>query len=259
MRDPRAEGKKSEDRAADYLAARGYELVERNFTSRYGEIVLICRDGDTLVFVEVKMRRPSSYGTAEEAVSRAKQRRLINAAEDYLQRSGASEVVAAVRRCGDRPAGRRRSVDPADKERYRDLSAGATVLRSVPRPVISTSTTSPGFRNDFSTAPTPEGVPVAMISPGSSVANWLTQATVSATENIMSPVLACCRTCPLTRSSRSNACGSSISSLSTRNGPVGANVSNHLPLSQSKNGVRGIGFRSAEMFSLRPETSLKLR
>ena len=70
MKDPRAEGKRSEDRAADFLTARGYELIERNFTSRYGEIDLICRDGDMLVFVEVKMRRPSSYGTAEEAVSR---------------------------------------------------------------------------------------------------------------------------------------------------------------------------------------------
>ena len=94
MKDPRAEGRRSEDRAADFLAARGYELVERNFTSRYGEIDLICRDGDTLVFVEVKMRRPSSYGTAEEAVSLTKQRRLISAAEDYLQKSGASEVPA---------------------------------------------------------------------------------------------------------------------------------------------------------------------
>ena len=90
----RAEGMKFEERAAAFLIDRGYELVERNFTSRYGEIDLICRDGDTLVFVEVKMRRPSSYGTAEEAVSRPKQRRLINAAEDYLQKSGASEVAA---------------------------------------------------------------------------------------------------------------------------------------------------------------------
>ena len=92
--DRRAEGRRSEDRAAEFLLARGYELVERNFTSRYGEIDLVCRDGDTLVFVEVKMRRPSSYGTAEEAVSPAKQRRLINAAEDYLQRTGDSETPA---------------------------------------------------------------------------------------------------------------------------------------------------------------------
>ena len=111
MKDPRAEGKRSEDRAADYLAARGYELVERNFTSRYGEIDLICRDGDTLVFVEVKMRRPSSYGTAEEAVSPTKQRRLINAAEDYLQKAGASEVAARFDVVAiDQPAGDDRSI-----------------------------------------------------------------------------------------------------------------------------------------------------
>lgn len=94
MSDRRAEGRRSEDRAAEFLLAQGYELVERNFTSRYGEIDLVCRDGDTLVFVEVKMRRRSSYGTAEEAVSPAKQRRLISAAEDYLQRAGDSETPA---------------------------------------------------------------------------------------------------------------------------------------------------------------------
>ena len=59
----RAEGMKFEERAAAFLIARGYELVERNFTSRYGEIDLICRDGDTLVFVEVKMR-PGHPGMA---------------------------------------------------------------------------------------------------------------------------------------------------------------------------------------------------
>ena len=94
MSDRRPRGRQAEDRAAAFLIARGYELVERNFTSRYGEIDLICRDGDTLVFVEVKMRRPSPFGTAEEAVSRPKQRRLISAAEDYLQKQGDANLAA---------------------------------------------------------------------------------------------------------------------------------------------------------------------
>ncbi len=111
MSDRRAVGRAYEDRAARFLSACGYELVERNFTSRYGEIDLICRDGDTLVFVEVKMRRPSSYGTAEEAVSRTKQRRLITAAEEYLQKSGASEVAARFDVVAiDEPAGDDRSI-----------------------------------------------------------------------------------------------------------------------------------------------------
>ncbi len=90
MSDRRAQGKQGEDRAATYLTAGGYTIIERNFTSRYGEIDLVCRDGDTLVFVEVKTRRPSGFGTAAEAVSRPKQRRLISAAQDYLQKTGDS-------------------------------------------------------------------------------------------------------------------------------------------------------------------------
>ncbi len=110
MRDRRAQGRQGEELAAAYLTAGGYTIIGRNFTSRYGEIDLICRDGDTLVFVEVKMRRSSRFGTAAEAISRPKQRRLVNAAQDYLQKTGDSrspvrfDVVTIEGGRGDSPA-----------------------------------------------------------------------------------------------------------------------------------------------------------
>lgn len=80
----RMQGADYEQLAADYLSARGLEILERNFYSRYGEIDLIARDGAYLVFVEVKFRRDGRLGTAMEAVTPQKQRRIWNTARYYL-------------------------------------------------------------------------------------------------------------------------------------------------------------------------------
>lgn len=61
-------------------------LLERNFRSRGGEIDLIMRQGETLVFIEVRYRRSRDYGSPLETVTQTKQRRLIAAASHYLQR-----------------------------------------------------------------------------------------------------------------------------------------------------------------------------
>ncbi len=76
-------GKEAEDRAARYLIERGYTIVTRRYKARHGEIDLIALDGDTLVFVEVKMRR-SRFQTPEEAISVVKIERLQRAASEYL-------------------------------------------------------------------------------------------------------------------------------------------------------------------------------
>jgi putative endonuclease len=78
-------GAEAEDLACAWLQARGLRLRERNYRCRRGEIDLIMQDGEQLVFVEVRYRRNSRYGSAAESVTAAKQTRLISAASQYLQ------------------------------------------------------------------------------------------------------------------------------------------------------------------------------
>ncbi len=68
-----------------HLLAQGLQLLERNFRSRGGEIDLIMRQGNTLVFVEVRYRQSCRYGSPVETVTATKQRRLTTAASHYLQ------------------------------------------------------------------------------------------------------------------------------------------------------------------------------
>lgn len=81
-------GSAAEDRAAEYLEQKGYEILARNFVCREGELDLVARSGDTLVFVEVKYRRNTVSGTPAEAVDFGKIRRLGLAAAAYLARNG---------------------------------------------------------------------------------------------------------------------------------------------------------------------------
>ena len=74
-----------EDAACRYLVRRGYKILGRNFTCRFGEIDLIARRRGFVVFAEVKMRRDDAHGAAAEFVTPAKQRRIIAAAERWLQ------------------------------------------------------------------------------------------------------------------------------------------------------------------------------
>lgn len=68
-----------------YLREKGFSLVETNYHSRYGEIDLIVENEDYLVFVEVKLRKNSRYGTPAEAVTAKKREKLRNTALCYLQ------------------------------------------------------------------------------------------------------------------------------------------------------------------------------
>ena len=63
---------------------QGLAIVARNFRTRAGEIDLIARDGETLVFVEVRMRRAVSHGGAVGSITAEKRRRLVAAANGYL-------------------------------------------------------------------------------------------------------------------------------------------------------------------------------
>ncbi len=78
-------GREGEDRAAAYLAARGYRVVARNVRVPGGEIDLVCLDGGVLVFVEVKARRSGRYGSALAAVDAKKRAALRRHAADFAQ------------------------------------------------------------------------------------------------------------------------------------------------------------------------------
>lgn len=77
-------GVDAEALAGRFLEARGLTIVARNFRVRRGEIDLIARDGDTLVFVEVRLRRSARFGGAAESITPAKRARLVAAAQVYL-------------------------------------------------------------------------------------------------------------------------------------------------------------------------------
>jgi putative endonuclease len=85
-------GKTGEDLAVRELQRRGYAILARRYRTRFGEIDIVARDGETLVFVEVKARRTARCGTAAEAVTRWKQRRIGAMALDYLAWSGRLDV-----------------------------------------------------------------------------------------------------------------------------------------------------------------------
>ncbi len=78
-------GQAGEDLAWQHLAERGYRLIGRNVRVPGGEIDIVCSDGETIVFVEVKLRTTGTYGTAIAAVDARKRRKLRSLAADYLQ------------------------------------------------------------------------------------------------------------------------------------------------------------------------------
>ena len=78
-------GALGEELAARQLSVAGYETVTRNWRCQAGELDLVARQGDCLVLVEVRTRRGKALGPPEESITPAKQARLINLAEAYVQ------------------------------------------------------------------------------------------------------------------------------------------------------------------------------
>ena len=81
-------GAAAEELAARHLLAHGLRIVDRNFRVRGGEIDLIARDGQTLVFVEVRLRSRADFGGAAASITARKQQRVILAASHYLLAHG---------------------------------------------------------------------------------------------------------------------------------------------------------------------------
>ncbi len=78
-------GQRGEEIAAGYLQAEGYIILARNWRCPVGELDIVAREGETLVFVEVRTRRGNRFGTAEESITPAKQAKLVELAQTYLQ------------------------------------------------------------------------------------------------------------------------------------------------------------------------------
>lgn len=87
-------GHKSESAAVDFLRRNGYRILARNYRTRLGEIDVIAKDGDTIVFVEVKARRSNRYGPPKAAVTPAKQRKISMVALQYLKDAQLTDTSA---------------------------------------------------------------------------------------------------------------------------------------------------------------------
>lgn len=77
-------GQAAENTALQFLLKQGLKLVQRNYQCRFGEIDLIMKDGAALVFVEVRMRRSSTFGGASESITAGKRARLLAAARHFI-------------------------------------------------------------------------------------------------------------------------------------------------------------------------------
>ena len=77
-------GKRGEDIAVAYLKNRGYRIIERNYKCLFGEIDIVAKDRDTVVFVEVKSRKSEKFGDPQGAVGREKQKKISRISLKYL-------------------------------------------------------------------------------------------------------------------------------------------------------------------------------
>lgn len=78
-------GKKGEAQAVSFLKKKGYKILKINYTNKIGEIDIICKFNDEIVFVEVKTRTSEKFGLPREAVTEYKQNKIRLAATLYLQ------------------------------------------------------------------------------------------------------------------------------------------------------------------------------
>jgi putative endonuclease len=87
-------GQKSESVAARHLKKNGYKILEQNYRNKLGEIDIIAKDKGTLVFVEVKARKSSRFGSPKWAVTPKKQRTISMVALSYLKATSQSRIKA---------------------------------------------------------------------------------------------------------------------------------------------------------------------
>ena len=131
---PSDAGAEAEVLAAAFLERRGLIIVERNFRRRCGELDLVARDGGTLVFVEVRLRRGNAFGGAAASITAAKRTRLVRAASLYLAARARHARLPLRRRAARCP---RRKPDRVAAGRHLHLNAGRPRRRCCYNPSFS--------------------------------------------------------------------------------------------------------------------------
>lgn len=96
MNQKQIEGKNGEKIATTYLETLGYKIICKNFRCLQGEIDIIAKDNETVVFVEVKTRTSLKYGEAKEAVNEIKQKHICRAIEYYLYKNRLEDVFVRI-------------------------------------------------------------------------------------------------------------------------------------------------------------------
>ena len=81
-------GNKAENLACDYLLNKGWEILDRNYYSGHSEVDIIAKDGESIVFLEVKMRSSTKFGHPIEQVTEAKVAHIFKAAEAWIVEKG---------------------------------------------------------------------------------------------------------------------------------------------------------------------------
>lgn len=102
-------GRWGEEQAAQFLVSKGYQILARNVRTEHGELDIVAKQGEVLVFAEVKARSSNKFGYPEEALTPAKQQHIFDAASTYLQEhpelngDWRIDVIALRRRLGQAP------------------------------------------------------------------------------------------------------------------------------------------------------------
>ena len=86
-------GQVAEVIATKFLNKQGLKFIQKNFHCRYGEIDIVMQDQQTIVFVEVRFRHNSNYGSPFESITSAKQAKLIRTAQSYLMKNKLDDVA----------------------------------------------------------------------------------------------------------------------------------------------------------------------
>ena len=89
----KVKGIDAEQRACIYLQNQGLQLIEQNTSSRYGEVDIIMREGDTLIFVEVRYRKNNHFGGAAASITPSKQKKIIKTALTYQQKYAPNDGI----------------------------------------------------------------------------------------------------------------------------------------------------------------------
>ena len=92
--DNKSKGNQGEAKACDYLRKQGYHIIKQNYRCKVGEVDIVAKEGDYLVFVEVKYRKNASHGMPQESVTFAKQKKISAAAGYYLMSHNVRENVS---------------------------------------------------------------------------------------------------------------------------------------------------------------------